>query len=169
MTAWSFFLKLCCNSLCCVIDVNIFSPTSVAVSTFTLMPALIPVAMLRKLQLSLNGSRDSRNSNSSHESVISFPCLAMVKSLYCSLVLYCTAVSCCIALFTSVQNGCAINQTRRWVSLVFMLRMRTCSMTRSGEVLPRTDLICVQRVKKTQCMVVPSTKFKLENTPSVVF
>ena len=119
------------------------------------MPALIPVAMLHNLQLSLNEFRDSRNSNSSHESVIYFPCLVVVKSLYCSCLLYYTPVSCCIALFTSAQTVCAINQTRRWVSvmprhlvkppLVFILRMRTCSMTKSGEVLPRTDLICVQR------------------------
>ena len=75
--------------------------------------------------------------------------------LCCSLVLYCVPVSFGIALFTSAQTGCAINQTRRWVSVmseplvklppVFVLRVRTCSMTRSREVLPRTDLICVQR------------------------
>ena len=47
VTAWSFFLKLCCNTFCCAIDVKIFSPTYFAVSTFTLMPALIPVAMFR--------------------------------------------------------------------------------------------------------------------------
>ena len=155
MTAWSFFLKLCCNTFCCAVDDKIFSPTSFAVSTFPLIPALIPVAMLRKRQLSLNEFRDSRNSNSSHESVISFTCLAIVKSLCCSLVLYYTPVCCWIALFTSAQTGCAINQTRRWVSvmpgplvkppLVFMLRMRTCSLTRAGKLLTRTDLICVQR------------------------
>ena len=138
-----FFLKLCCNTFYCAVDVNIFSPTSFAWSTFTLIPALINVAMLRKLQLSLDGFRDSRNSNSSHESVISFPCLDVVKYKCCSLVLYCTPVSCCIALFTSTQTGCAINQTRRWFSvmprplvkfpLVFTLRMTTCSMTRSVE------------------------------------
>ena len=145
MTAWSFFLKLCCNAFCCAIDVKIFSPTSFAVSTFTLMPALVPVAMLRKLQLSLNGFRDSRNYNSSHESAIYFPCLALPWSTLCAAHLCCTVhpVSCSIALFTSAQTGCAINQTRRWVSviprplvkppLVFMLRMRTSSMTRSGE------------------------------------
>ena len=155
VTAWPFFLKLCCNTFCCAIDVKIFSPTSFAVSTFTLIPALNPVAMLCKLLLSLTGFRYSRNCNISHESVIYFPCLAVVKSLCCSLVLYCTQISCCIALFTSAQTGCAINQTRRWVSvmprplvkppLVFMLRMRTCSMTRSGKVLPRPGLICIQR------------------------
>ncbi len=149
-----FFLKLCCSTFCSVIDVNVLSPSCFAVSTFTLL-ALNPVTMLHKLKLSLNRVRDSRNFNSSHESAISFPCHAVVKSLCCPLVLYCTPVSCCIALFTSVQTGCAINQTRRWISvmprplvkppLVVMLRMRTCSMTRSGEVLPRTDLICVQR------------------------
>ena len=105
---------MCCDTFCCAIDVNVFSPTSFAVSTFTLIPALI----LRKRQLLLNGFRDSRNSNSSHESVIYFPCLAVVKSLCRSLVLYCTPVSCCIALFTSAQTGCAINQTRRWVSVM---------------------------------------------------
>ena len=138
-----FFLKLCCNTFCRAIDVKIFSPTSFAVSTLQLIPALIPVAMLRKLQLSLNEFRDSRNSNSSHKAVMSFTCLAVVKSLCCSLVLYCAPIGCWIALFTSAQTGCAINQTRRWVSvmprplvkppLAFMLRMRTCSMTISGE------------------------------------
>ena len=155
MTAWCFFLKLCCNTFCCAIDAKIFSPTFFAVSTFTLMPAFIPVAMLRKLQLSLNGFPDSRNYNISHESAIYFPFLAVVKTLCCSLVMYCTPLSCCIALFTSAQTGCAINQTRRWVSvmprplvkppLVFMLRMRTSTMTRSGEVLRRPDRISVQR------------------------
>ena len=83
-----FFLKLCCNAFCCAIDVKIFSPTYFAVSTLTLMPALIPVAMLRKLQLSLNGFRDSRHS-SYYSSLISFRCLAVVKSLCCSrVVLY---------------------------------------------------------------------------------
>ena len=135
VTAWSFFLKLCCNTFCCAIDVKIFSPTYFAVSTFTLMPDLISVAMLRKLQLSLNGFRDSTNSISSHESAIYFPCPAVFKSLCCSLVLYCTPVSCCIALLTSAQTGCATNQTRHWVlvlsrpqvkpPLVFMLRTRT--------------------------------------------
>ena len=74
-----FFLKLCCNTFCFVIDVNIFSPTYFALPTFTLMSALIPVEMLRKLQLSPNGFRDSRNSNSSHESAKYFPCHAVVK------------------------------------------------------------------------------------------
>ena len=44
--------------------------------------------MLHKLQLSLNGIRHSRNSNSSHESASSFPGLVVVKYLCCSLVLY---------------------------------------------------------------------------------
>ena len=87
-----FFLKLCCSTCCSVIDVNIPSPTYFAVSTFTLL-ALIPVTMLHKLQLSLNGVRDSRNFNSSQESAIYFPSLAVVKSLCCPLVLYCTLVS----------------------------------------------------------------------------
>ena len=107
-----FFLKLCCYTFCCVIDVNILSSTYFAVSTFTLLPALIPVTMLRKLRLSLNEVRDSRNCNSSHASAIYFPCLAVVKYLCCPLVLYCTPVSCCIALFT----GCDINQTRTRVN-----------------------------------------------------
>ena len=91
----------------------------------------------------MGGFRDSRNSNSSHESAISFPWLAVVKYVCCSLVLYCTPVSCCIALFSSAQTWCAINQTRHWVSvmprplvkppLIFMHRTRTCSMTRAGE------------------------------------
>ena len=133
-----FFLKPCCNTLCCAIDVKIFFATSFAVSTFTPMTALIPVAMLRKLQLSLNMFRDSRNCNSSHESVIYFPCLAVAKSLCCSFILYYIPVSCCIALFTSAQTGCAIKQTRRWVSVMPRplvkppLRMRTYSMTKSG-------------------------------------
>ena len=128
-----FLVKLCCNTFCCAIDVNIFSPTSYAVFTFTLIPAFIPVAMLRKLQLTLNGFQDSRNSNSSH--VISFPCLALVEYLCCSLMLYCTPVS-----WVSVMQRPLVKPT-----LVFMLRMRTCSMTRSGEVRPMTDLRCVQR------------------------
>ena len=93
-----FFLKLCCYTFCCVIDVNILSSTYFSVSTFTLLPALIPVTMLRKLQLSLNEIRDSRNFNSSHASAIYFPCLAVVKSLCYPLVLYCTPVHCIIYL-----------------------------------------------------------------------
>ena len=58
------------------------------------------------------------SSNSSHESVMSFPCLAVVKSLCCWLVFYCTSVSCCIALFTSAQTGCDINQTMLWASVM---------------------------------------------------
>ena len=30
VTPWSCFLKLCCNTFCCAIDVKIFSPTSFA-------------------------------------------------------------------------------------------------------------------------------------------
>ena len=133
MTAWSFYLKLCCNTFCCAIDITIFSPTSFA-STCTLIPALITVAMLRKRQLSQNGFQDSRNTNISHESVIYFPCLGVIKYLCCSLVLYCTPVSCCIALFTSGQTACAINHTRRWVSVMprplvkplLVFRLRRC-------------------------------------------
>ena len=118
MTDWSFFLKLCYSTFYCATDDNIFSSTSFALSTFTLLPSLIPVAMLLKRQLSLNGFRDSRNSNSSHASAISFPALpwSSLCTAQCSRVLYCTAVSCCIALFTSAQTGCDIIQTRRWVS-----------------------------------------------------
>ena len=67
-------------------------------STFTLL-ALIPVTMLHKLQLSLNGVRNSRNFNSSHESAIAFPCLAVVKSLCCPLV---------FVLYTSKLLHCII-------------------------------------------------------------
>ena len=70
VTAWVFVLKLCYNTFCCAINVNIFSLTYFEVSTFIRLPALIPVAMLRKMQLSLNGFLDSRNSNSSHEPAI---------------------------------------------------------------------------------------------------
>ena len=98
-----FFLKLCCSTFCSVIDVNILSPAYFAVSTFTLL-SLIPVKMLHELQLSMNGVRDSRNFNSSHESAISFTCLAVVKSSCCPLVFYWTPVNCCIALFTSAHQ-----------------------------------------------------------------
>ena len=87
VTAWSFVLKLCCNTFCCATDVKICYPRSFAVPTFALMPALIHVAMLRKLQLSLNGFRGSTHYNSSHESVICFPCLAVVKYLCCIIYL----------------------------------------------------------------------------------
>ena len=96
MKAWYF-------SWICVAALFAASPTYFAVSTFTLL-ALSPVTMLHKRQLSLNGVRNSRNFNSSHESAISFPCLAVVKSLCCPLVLYCTPVSCSIALYLSANR-----------------------------------------------------------------
>ena len=86
------------STFCCTIDVKIFSPTSFAVSTFTLLPAFIPVTILRKLQLSLNRFRDSRNSNSSHESAIMFPlpCRGQVFVLLTYVMVYTSTLLRCI-------------------------------------------------------------------------
>ena len=84
----AFFLKLCYNTFCCAIDVKIFSPTSFAVSTFTPIPALIPVAMLRKLQLSLKGF-EIQETLIVHTS-LSYHSLALPWSSLCAAHLCCT-------------------------------------------------------------------------------
>ena len=83
MTAWYFFLKLCCNTFCCSVDDKIFSPTSFAVSTFPLIPALIPLAMLRVCH------------------IFHLPCRCQVFVLLTCVVLYTSMLLDCIVYLSA--------------------------------------------------------------------
>ena len=94
-------------------DSSTLVPTSAAASTLTLLSALTPVMMLRRLGSSAKGLRSARLVNTVTVSFKSRCILALQMSLFCSPELKSTPERDCMTLFVSAQIGIDKSQTSR--------------------------------------------------------
>jgi hypothetical protein len=141
VTAWKLLLKVQSVPFCPYIATRILSPTVLVSWTFTFLCVVTPVAMFLKEGSMLKGYLCDKYWSSCWMSLLSLASRVEVASLCCSLVVYVTPVDSSIAVLISALVGVERTHTSRWVSVktrprvkppvVFSLRTRHCSMTRS--------------------------------------
>ena len=143
VTTWQFPLSVYVSASIPSIVSNIALPIFFASVAFNLSSATTPVTMFLNDGSGEKGLLSWRKPSKARPALFSLAYLAFDASLCCSLVTNVVSVSSCIAMLISAQAGISNSHLFLCISPIpwplvsqpvnFMLRIRTCSMTKSGE------------------------------------